>query len=292
MKRPNFFIVGAPKCGTTALAQWLAEHPQVYFSPRKEPHFFNDDGIRATTTLTEYEELFANATAKHIAVGEGSTHYLYSNTAVPNIIEYAPHARLIVCLRNPLEMAPALHGERLKQGRENVRSFEKAWRLQSERRRGRFIPWSVREDPERLLYGEYCKLGQQMDRLLTRVPQGQVHVVILDDVRIDAWGQYRRILEFLGLEDDNRTHFPVVNAGKDIRSPAMSRLLRVVSDFKKRLGFKKSWGVAAVWRSANMTGVLRPDVRSDLKLELRAYFEEDIELLESLLKRDFSSWLK
>ena len=113
MKKPNFFIIGAPKCGTTSLANWLAEHPRVFFSDTKEPHFFCTDGYTGVKTLKQYEKLFEDAKPHHLAVGEGSTHYLFSKVAVPNILVYNPDARFIVCLRNPVDMAPSLHSERL-----------------------------------------------------------------------------------------------------------------------------------------------------------------------------------
>jgi hypothetical protein len=73
MNRPNFFIIGAPKCGTTSLANWLAQHPNVYFSPTKETHYFNND--RSPTNYhDEYSYLFMFATARseQNAIIEGS----------------------------------------------------------------------------------------------------------------------------------------------------------------------------------------------------------------------------
>ena len=60
MKKPNLFIVGAPKCGTTAWAQYLNTHPKIGFSNRKEPHYFCDDfqGFRWAKNRIEYEEMF------------------------------------------------------------------------------------------------------------------------------------------------------------------------------------------------------------------------------------------
>lgn len=130
MKRPNLFIIGAPKCGTTSLSRWMGQHPEIYFCPKKEPHYFNTDGMQTVKTLDEYERLFESATDTHRVVAEGSTHYLYSSVAVPHILKYNPDAKFIVCLRNPVEMAPSLHSERLSWGRETVKSFEKAWDMQ------------------------------------------------------------------------------------------------------------------------------------------------------------------
>src|SRR5262245_35065298 len=85
MKKPTFFIIGAPKCGTTSLAAWLADHPDIFMSPTKEPHYFNTDHKRYLNSLAGYEQLFEDATDRHSAVGEASVWYLYSANAVENI---------------------------------------------------------------------------------------------------------------------------------------------------------------------------------------------------------------
>lgn len=292
IRKPDFFIPGAPKCGTTALARWLAEHPCVYFSPRKEPHFFNRDSMPATPALAEYQALFRGADDRHKAVGEGSTHYLYSRAAIPRILEYAPAARFIVCLRNPLDMAPALHNECLSQGWETVPSFEAAWRLQARRRAGHDIPATVRGDPARILYGPYCRLGEQLERLYGWVDRERVLTMLLEDLRSDPAAEYRRALEFLGLPDDGRRDFPVVNAATRVRSLTLARLVRRAAMVRNAVGLRGDWGVAKAVRRLNTrpydSAVLRPAMRD----ELRDYFRDDIRRLGDLLERDLSAWLR
>jgi hypothetical protein len=76
--------------------------------------------------LDAYEALFAAATGAQPAIGEASNFYLSSAVAVANILRYQPSARFIVRLRNPIDMAPALHTELLIHGLENVRGFDSA----------------------------------------------------------------------------------------------------------------------------------------------------------------------
>jgi len=293
VRRPNFFILGAPKCGTTALAQWLSAHPNVYFCPEKEPHYFNRDGRTVTRTMADYEALFVGAASAHTAIGEGSTHYLYSRTAVPDILVYAPDAKFIVCLRNPVEMAPALHGERVRYGEETVRSFERAWELQGERAEGKHIPLSARADPERLQYGSYCSLGKQTRRLLSLVPRDRVLMIVLDDLGSDTRREYLRVLEFLGLQDDGRMEFPVVNAAKRTRSVAVAFGLRMIHDLKKDIGFEIPWfSPGRVLRQWNVKKEPRPKLPSSMRKKLCKYFEDDISLLEHILDRDLSGWLR
>lgn len=128
--RPNFFIIGAPKCGTTSLDNWLGAHPAVFLSPMKEPHYLSTDlANRSVTNAAQYEKLFQNVSDVHIAVGEASTWYLYSINAVSNIELAYPDARYIVITRNPVDMAHSLYHHNLRVLREDRATFEEAWSL-------------------------------------------------------------------------------------------------------------------------------------------------------------------
>lgn len=291
-RRPDFFIPGAPKCGTTALADWLAAHPRVYMSPRKEPHYFNHRHMPATRTRVEYEALFAEAGPGHIAVGEASTYYLHAPEALPAILDYAPQARFVVALRNPLDMAPALHAECLRQGWENVRDFPRAWRLQPRRRAGKKLPRAVRADPERLQYGAQCLLGAQLARLYAQVPSERVLPVLLEDMQADPGAVYRRVLAFLDVADDGRSAFPVANAAARTRSLWLSRLIRAGGRLRDGLGIRADWGVATRLRRLNSAPAARPPLAADIAAELRAFFGEDVAQLSALLRRDLSHWLE
>ena len=115
MKKPNFFIVGAPRCGTTALSEYLRGHPNVFFSQPKEIGFFATDfpGSRVITRFEDYMALFNDVQPDHLRVGEGSVWYMYSREAARNIHEYNPKAKLIVMLRNPVDLVHSLHSQLL-----------------------------------------------------------------------------------------------------------------------------------------------------------------------------------
>ena len=131
-------------------------------STPKEIDYFNFDRIkRYKDNLARYEGFFAGATDKHIVVGEASTAYLRSDVAVEEILRYAPEAKFAVCLRNPVEMAISWHNQAINEAWENELDFERAWRLQDERRMGRHVPWLC-PDVRDLLYGDVCRVGAQM----------------------------------------------------------------------------------------------------------------------------------
>ncbi len=142
MTQPNFFIVGAPKSGTTALSDYLRDHPNIFFSEPKEPHYFAQDfeKYRLTKTLEEYLSLFDESTPNHLAIGEGSVFYLFSSVALKKIYEFDPQAKIIVMLRNPVDLVYSFHSQQLFSADEDEQSFEKAWRLQGVRQQGKHIP--------------------------------------------------------------------------------------------------------------------------------------------------------
>ncbi len=291
MKKPNFFIIGAPKCGTTSLASWLAEHPQIFFSKYKESHHFNTDHNNYWFSEREhYEELFRDAKESHRAVGEGSVWYLYSRVAVPNIEKYAPGSRYIVCLRNPVEMVYSLHEQQLVEGNEHIAEFHAAWGLRDARVKGESVSRWCR-DPRHLAYGHACLLGSQLQRLYEHVPRERVHTVLLDDVKVDPREVYLSVLEFLGLDDDGRSSFERKNPAKERRSMALNHVVQTLGNLKRGLGIRRGLGVLNAIDKKNLRIRPRPLLSDKMRYELQDYFRDDIALLESLLDRDLSHWL-
>lgn len=289
--KPNLFIVGAPKCGTTSLSNWLSGHSEVFFSPVKEPHYFNKKGLGAIKSLSDYEALFKEAGAEKI-VAEASTHYLFSKDAIPNIKKYQPEAKFIVCLRSPIAMAKSLHAERLSQGRENIKSFSRAWALQEERKAGRYIPLTLKEDPDRLQYGAYCKLGEQVDRLLKEVSIDQVKLVFLDDLIASPEAEGKEILKFLGVDPNYSEPFPFANPAKSTRYPGLLSVMRYLSQMKNRVGLRKSTGWYGSLKNNFVFEGTKEELDLSLKNEMLEFFKDDISLLSKTANRDLSHWLE
>jgi len=293
--KPNFFVLGAPRCGTTALCQYLKDHPEVHFSDPKEPSFFHTDFgplHRKCHTLEEYLRTFdPERMARAKAVGEGTVWYLYSREAVPNILAFNPGARFLVMVRDPIDLAHSLHALLLWGGEENEPSFERAWRLQEARSLGRSVPGTA-TDLKPLLYGDVASLGAQLERLFSLVPRERVLVVTYDDFRDDPAEEYSLVLGFLGLAPDERTAFPRVNKHQRLTFPVAARPLHWARMLKLNLGIRRSLGI---WRLASSL-LSRPDHRPALDPELREemaeFFRDDVQKLASLLGRDLSHWAR
>lgn len=299
MTAPDFFIVGAPKCGTTALASYLAAHPDIFMCVPKEPHFFADDfpNHRYVDRWEDYLDLFSGAGGCR-AVGEASVFYLLSDVAVPNIMGRVPSARIIVMLRNPVELAQSMHAQALSSRDETETRFDVAWNLRDARRQGRHIPRNCRQ-VKALLYDELASLGGQLQRLLQVVPRDQVQWWFHDDFAADPGRVYREVLAFLDVPDDGRTVFPKVNVRKKARLQWLAEftqkppgwLVDLAIRMKKSFGIRR-WGVLGALRSANFTSARREPAPVALEEEMAVVFRDDIERLQAITGRDLSHWYR
>ena len=300
MSRPNTFIVGAPKCGTSALYSYLREHPAVFMPRVKEPHYFCYDfpGLRRFPDESEYLGLFSEATDEHKIIGEATSRYLYSREAIPAIREFAPGAKIIAMLRNPIDLVHSLHAQLLYQYTEDETDFWTAWRLQRERRLGQSIPPGC-PCADELFYGDMAKLGEQVRRLFEWVPKSDCHFVLYDDFQQDPRSTYLQTLAFLGLDDDCRDSFARVNPHKKYRSDVLAKLIvdppfplsSIKSGLKKTFGWKET--TVGRWIYGKMTvPVGRPPMEPQMRSELAAYFHDDIQLLSELLERDLDHWCR
>ena len=120
---PTFIIAGAAKCGTTSLWAYLNQHPDVYMSPRKELHFFDDDGEYAKG-MAYYASAFAGH-GRQPAIGEASPNYLNCFGVARRIKDNLPDVRLIFIFRDPVKRAYSNYWHAHAKGRP-MPPFEKA----------------------------------------------------------------------------------------------------------------------------------------------------------------------
>jgi hypothetical protein len=250
------------------------------------------------TDQKDYLRLFENATSDEIVLGEASAWYLYSNEAISNIHEFEPHAKIIVMVRNPIDMVPSLHGMLLRNFAEDVQNLERAWRLQPSRRAGRAFSSdrNKRFDPKTCLYADVCKLGLQIESLLKIFPREQVHIILFDDFVSNTILCYERALEFLHVPLDGRTDFFPQNARRQFKSRRFARISWKLRDagasIKRKLGIVRSFDVLNKLHRLNEQKEARPRLTAEFRSMLVAEFHEDVEKLEDLLQRDLSEWLR
>ncbi len=300
-RMPNTFILGAPKCGTTAMARYLGEHPGAFFSKLKEPGYWATDFAwlaerNGLGSLDDYLALFADAGDEQPVVGEASTMYLSSTTAVANILRVAPDAKFIAMLRDPVELAHAYHMQKLLMFHEDERDFEKAWRLQEVRRHGERVPANC-PGPVMLQYGGIAALGRQVRGLLEVAPRERILFIRYEDFKADPAACYGRAIAFLGLPHDGRTTFPVVGPARDYRFPLIAKLFHdppplvraPIRALRRHLILRRYPAVEAL-RQRMFKPRPRAGMDARLRAELVEHFAPEVRELERLLGWDLANW--
>lgn len=282
---PDFFIVGAPKCGTTSLFRYLRQHPRVYMSRRKEPHFFCDELPPHFEPMgaDEYFQLFADADPTHMA-GEASTNYLYSPSACYRIREYSHTARIVVILRNPTDRAYSEYWHFRRYGLESL-SFEEC----------------VAQDDRRDAWRRYVARGRysrHVERYVDAFGEGAVHVLLLDDLRDGSGDAHADVLTFLGLTS---THAPDIATA---HGTAWEPRWRWAGSAYGWLVGSQSWAaeraraVMPRWaRRAARRGARRiltregvPPMSTATRRALSEHYAPEVDRLERVLDRDLSGW--
>jgi hypothetical protein len=282
---PDFFIVGAPRSGTTALYTYLKDHPDIFMSQIKEPNFFADylGKHRRVRTLPEYLDCF---TGVHGAkrIGEASVSYLASHTSAKVIKEFSPLASIIIMLRNPIDVMYSMYYLRRFSNLEDEPSFRAALDADA---RGRKVA--------ALTYRERVRFATQVERYITVFGREKIHFIVYDDFKIDPKKVFQNTLRFLGVCSNSKEDFPRINCNRSARSRFLWRLVRHPPVALRRIilpltsrRFRSAVGGRLL--QLNTIAEPRPPMELELENRLRKEFAPDIHRLSTLLDRDLTSW--
>lgn len=286
---PNFFIVGAPKAGTTALHSYLRQHPEMFLPELKEPQFFAADirgDQRTITAMPEYLALFKEARTH--TIGEASTCYLGSPEAPFAIRNFCPSARIVIMLRNPIDVMCAQHSERVFDGTEQIQDFAKALDS-SEPRVCRSGPFRGRRTVG-LSYRELTKFSKQVKRYIDVFGRSSVHVIVYEDFFQDPAAAYQGVLGFLQVSQNHQCSFAVVHANRQIRSPGFQDWLRHPPRFVRFLPAGMRHGIGSFLNRANTRFVARPALDKEFRKRLALEYASEVQELGVVIGRDLSRW--
>jgi hypothetical protein len=296
MPRPDFFIVGAPRCGTTALYVYLRQHPQVFMPEHKEPMYFGADLTQLHERLSErdYLALFTGATDGQ-RVGEASTWYLCSESAASEIAHFAPDAQIVIMLRNPVDVMYSLHRELVFYRGEPIDDFEEALAAEEDRRQGRRLGPSRR--PEALFYRRTVRFADQVQRYLETFGPERVKTILFDDFVADTPAEYAKVLRFLRVDDAFRPEFLRVNESKLPRNRGLQALVvrppgplaRLVPIIRR---FPLAHQVRAAILSLNSRAEKRPAMSIELRRRLTLELAPEVDRLGEMIGRDLSAWTR
>jgi hypothetical protein len=294
---PTFFVIGAGKAATTSFHYYLAQHPQIFMCPLKEPKFFaleghaldfrgpGDERIRegTVTELGAYRRLFAGVRGER-AVGESSTLYLNDAGAAERIARHVPGARMIAILRDPADRAHSAFLHLTRDGFEPEADFAAALRDEPRRRAaGWYFYWFYRDR------GYYHR---DLRRYVSLFGRQAVRVYLYDDFDRAPHTVLADAFAFLGVDPAFR---PDVAARHNVsgrpRSAAAQRWLRRRHPLKEAL---KAWvperlghRLISALQSLNLE---RPRLGPETRADLVAGYRDDILALEGLIGRDLAAW--
>ena len=299
MTMPNFLVIGAAKAGTTSLYSYLKEHPQIYMSPHKEPRFFalEEETIdfrgpgdltrfRFVTDIESYRALFEGV-SNEVAIGEASPWYLYVPKAPERIRHHIPNVKLIAILREPVERAYSNFLHAVSEGLEPLTDFTEAMEAEAERIRNN---WSYRWH-----YKQKGFYSVQLKRYFEIFDRDQIRLYLYDDFITNPISLMQDIFLFLGVDstfvpDISQKH----NVSRIPRNKVIDKLFRQPNSMKSILKpflpsrLRKQVKTNFINLNLQKKPQLLPAVRQQFIEEYR----EDILMLQELIQRDLSRWLK
>jgi hypothetical protein len=292
MTMPNFLIIGAMKSGTTALYYYLAQHPQVYMSPVKEPNFFCSEGQASrdgsVARIETYQVLFKDVSDEK-AIGEASHCYLYEPEAAVRIRQYLPDAKFVAVLRDPVDRAYSHFLHMVRNGTEPLTDFGQAL---GEEAAGAYQNRGFQDYVGRGLY--YYQLKRYFDMF----GREQVKVYLYEDLSKGPVGVLQDIFRFLKVD---ASFVPDVSLRRNVsgspRNETVDKLLRRPSPIKDVLKMHLPaglrWRLSRAFDYLKTRNLVEPSVvEPEVRRRLRSIYREDILKVQELIHRDLSEWLE
>ena len=293
MALPNLLIVGAAKCGTTSLHNYLNQHPDIFMCSPKEPHFLINKEIgkqrihKGIIDLKDYKSLFSEK--DHLKYrGESSVMYLsFPELAIKNIKHYLhDDVKIIIMLRNPIERAYSGYQHVKRYNMMENLSFEDALEIGEERYRNikNLTPAS-----------RYLELGNYYNQVkLFKESFGNTHVVIYDDYKTDFNEELNKIFDYLKVVrvaiNAEQRHMV---GGWEWKSVGMKKIMMQQNLLKVFLRFiipvkslRQYIRVKLQKSNTKTVEVINPETEKWLK----EYYKQDIAKLSGLLNRDLNDW--
>jgi len=291
---PNFLIVGASKCGTTALYYYLKQHPEISFPNLKEPKYFSSidqnfphKGVGdvsvdryAVKSLRQYKGLFQKINNRRVGEASPDTIYFHQKTA-NHIKKTLGDVPIIIVLRNPVKRAFSAYMYLQRDSREHL-SFNEGL-LAEEKRLA---------DNWDFIWG-YKKCGLYFSQVKTFLDQfSNVKIVLQEDLKKEPKKVLKELYGFLNVDDKFNTDFSINHNESGIPNNIISKFLlsrnniisTVIREIMKVLIPRKVLERVAS-KSLSKTSISKEDY-----LKLKPYFYKDICKLEKLLNKNLSAW--
>lgn len=279
MKKPNLFIVGCGRGGTTSIHEWLKIHPEVFMSEVKGPNFFGNEPNPAFPEYfkneKKYLSLFLRADGKKI-VGE-SSHYFWSETAPTEIKKFNSSSKIVIILRNPADVAFSYY----KSGTiPNDLPFEE----------------SINQDNEKInILWKKLSFHKNLNNYLKIFGKKNVHIIIFEDMAKDPKKVYENLCRFLKINPKFLPEFEVHNKARELKNKWFLWLLQICPTQIKLFIKKKMPGKTNNIRARIIKFTTKRQIRDSMDFKVRKTFnlrfKDEIQKTSKLVDRNLSHWL-
>jgi len=299
-KKPNLFIVGHPRSGTSSLHAYLSQHPEVFMTAIKEPNYFALDFRKASDrfhgrrlyfpyrTEERYLKLYRKWGQEKIG-GEASATNLCSKVSAREIHRFNPKAKIIMLFREPVDFLYSYHSAAQFALGEHHKNFEKALEAEQIRRKGQDLSKRVISPPW-LFYSVFVKYADQLDRFQKFFGNDQIKIILFDEFKARTPHVFRDILAFLDVDPDFRPSFEIVNPNKQVRWPLLKKFTLDSPYFRKTLRLLFSddsyAGMKNFYKTKMVQHKPRPPLDDGLRMKLMKSIKPEIEAFSSALDLD------
>ena len=285
----DFFIVGAPKAGTTSLYHYLNEHPQVEMSSQKEPDYFSDKAIHdqgmyygknRINALDKYESLFAQK--ESVVYGEASVSYLFYDNVAEDIKKYNPNAKIIIMLRNPIERAFSHYLMDYRLGLISD-SFEN------------IITKKSKHKNAHLFYQQYVEVSKyynQIKRYQDFFEKDNLLFIDYEDFKKNVSESVGQVYSFLKISDEFSDFVNIKHNSFVMPRNKVIRFIYSFVFFRKTLIFFIPTYLLKFIRYFLFRLDKKPKLSKETIIHLREIFNDDIRKVEEILRKDYSKWIK
>ncbi len=289
MRGPDFFIIGQTRSGTISLQFQLEQHPDVFMSDKIKTMFGIDPQVKLEK---DYLAQFTNIKQK--LIGERNSDYLYWKPSASKIKNFNPKAKIIIILRNPVELIYSSHSAALYRGiDENISDFKKA--LDAEEKRKIEQMKNPNKYNPFIFYRDVARYSEQVSRYIELFPRKNILVISFEKFITKPSEIFRELCNFLAIDSNFKPDFIPKNQLKEVRSNALHSIANsAMNSSAQRKILKKVPKIQSLYNFVNKTNnpIREHEIDSDLRKKLIDEFRPDIDKLSKLLDLDFTYWYK
>ena len=286
MRGPDFFIIGQARSGTNSLQFQLEQHPDIFISNETKSMFGIETEIKSKK---DYLAQFMNIKQK--IIGERNKDYLYWEPSALKIKNFNTNAKIIMILRNPVDLIYSLHGAALSRRiDENISDLKKALDAEEKRK------IEQKENPNKynpfIFYRDVARYSKQVSRYIELFPRKNILVISFEEFIKNPLEIFMEICNFLEIDSNFKPVSTAKNQLKQVRSNTLHSIANSVMNSGAQQKILKFPKIQSLYDFVNKTNNPRLEMDPDLRKKLTDEFRPDVDKLSKILDLDFTYWYK